>query len=193
MLTAKEELMVKKKPGQDQNNGLRMVLFYITCGICLVLASYGGLYFTFGHLAAGIENNDKTELEAGINFPQLEGAIRTQLPENLAPVNIDTTSKYANSAVVVNEAPKIDVNADTFVDLVKRSGICASDGGQGYDEDACTMSLESMAYSHLNYKLVNNANKDIWAKLIIAKDQSIIVWRLTSATLSKAMMDKILE
>jgi len=186
--------MVKKKPGQDQNNGLRMVLFYITCGICLVLASYGGLYFTFGHLTAGIENNDKAELEAGINFPQLEGAIRTQLPENLEPVKIDTNSIYANSTTVVNKAPKIDVNADTFVDLVSRSGICAPAGAKsGYDDSACSMSLESMAYSHLNYKLVNNANKNLWAKFIVAKDQSIIVWRLTSATLSKDVMDKILE
>ncbi|MFQ5344479.1 MAG: hypothetical protein ACE5DZ_00805 [Mariprofundus sp.] len=179
--------------GQNQNNGLRMVLFYITCGVCLVIASYGGLYFTFGHLTAGIENNDAAELEEGINFHQLEGAIRTQLPENLAPVEIDTTSKYANSAAVVSEAPKIEVNADTFVDLFKRSGICAPSGGQGYDEDACTMSLESMAYSHLNYKLMNNADKSLWAKLIVAKDQSIVVWRLTSATLSEAAMDRILE
>ncbi len=186
--------MAKKKPGQDQNNGLRMVLFYITCGIFLVTASYGGLYFAFGHLSSGIENNDKAELEAGINFHQLQGAIRTQLPENLAPVKVETGGKYSNSALVVNDAPKIEVNADTFVDLVKRSGICAPAGGKaGYDEDACTVSMESMAYSHLNYKVVNNADKNIWAKFIVAKDQSIVIWRLTSATLSKAMMAKVLE
>jgi len=170
------------------------VLFYITCGIVLVTASYGGLYFAFGHLTSGIENNDKAELEAGVNFHQLEGAIRTQLPENLAPVKVDTGGIYANSAIVVNEAPKIEVNADTFVDLVKQSGICAPAGARaGYDPDACSMSVESMAYSHLNYKLVNNADKNIWAKFIVAKDESIVVWRLTSATLSKAMMDKVLE
>ena len=185
--------MAKKKPGQDQNNGLRMVLFYITCGICLVTASYGGLYFAFGHLSSGIENNDKAELEAGINFHQLEGAIRTQLPENLAPIQVDA-GPYANSATVENNAPKIDVNADTFVDLVKRSGICAPAGASsGYDADACTLSLDSMAYSHMNYKLVNNADKNIWAKLIIAKDESIIVWRLLSATLSKPAMARIIE
>ena len=179
--------------GQNQNNGLRMVLFYLTCGIVLVTASYGGLYFTFGHLTSGIEHNDKAELEAGINFPQLEGAIRTQLPENLAPIKVEE-GLYANSATVVNKAPKIEVNADTFVDLVKRSGICAPAGAEaGYDPDACTMNLESLAYSHVNYKLVNNADKNIWVKFIVAKDQSIIVWRLTSATLSKAMMDNILK
>jgi len=186
--------MAKKKPGQNQNNGLRMVLFYLTCGVLLVTASYGGLYFVFGHLTSGIEHNDKAELEAGINFHQLEGAIRTQLPENLAPVKVDRHSKYANSTFIANDAPKIDVNADTFVDLVKRSGICAPAGAKtGYDDNACTMTLESMAYSHLNYKLVNNADKNIWVKFIIAKDESIIVWRLTSATLSKAMMANILK
>jgi len=186
--------MAKKKPGQDQNNGLRMVLFYITCGICLISASYGGLYFAFGHLSSGVENNNKSELEAGINFNQLQGAIRTQLPENLALVKVDTSSKYSNSTLVTNNAPKIEVNADTFVDLVKQSGICAPAGARaGYDPDACSMSMESMAYSHLNYKLVNNADKNIWAKFIVAKDQSIVIWRLTSATLSKAMMNKILE
>jgi len=180
--------------GQNQNNGLRMVLFYITCGIALVTASYGGLYFAFGHLSSGIENNDKAELEAGINFHQLQGAIRTQLPENLAQVKVDTHGKYANSTFIANDAPKIEVNADTFVDLVKRSGICAPAGGEaGYNASACTLNLESMAYSHLNYELVNNADKNIWAKFIIAKDQSIVVWRLTSATLSKAMMAKVLE
>jgi len=179
--------------GQNQNNGLRMVLFYLTCGIVLVTASYGGLYFTFGHLTSGIEHNDKAELEAGINFPQLEGAIRTQLPENLAPVKVEE-GMYANSAIVVNKAPKIEVNANTFVDLLKQSGICAPAGTEaGYDPDACSMSLESMAYSHLIYKLVNNADKNIWVKLDIAKDQSIIVWRLISATLSKAMMDRVLK
>jgi len=180
--------------GQNQNNGLRMVLFYITCGIALVTASYGGLYFTFGHLTAGIENNDKAELEAGINFQQLQGAIRTQLPENLAQVKVDTNSKYANSTFIANDAPKIEVNADTFASLVKQSGICAPAGSKsGYDDSACTMSLESMAYSRLNYKLVNNADKNIWAKFILAKDQSIVVWRLLSATLSKPMMAKVLE
>jgi len=186
--------MAKKKPGQDQNNGLRMVLFYITCGICLVSASYGGLYFAFGHLSSGIANNDKAELEAGINFHQLQGAIRTQLPENLAPVAVETGGKYSNSALVENNAPKVEVNADTFVELVKQSGICAAAGGKAaYDEGACTVSMESMAYSHVNYKIVNNADKNIWAKFIVAKDQSIVIWRLTSATLSKAMMAKVLE
>ncbi|MDQ6982420.1 MAG: DUF2939 domain-containing protein [Mariprofundus sp.] len=180
--------------GQNQNNGLRMVLFYITCGIALVTASYGGLYFAFGHLAAGIENNDKAELEAGINFHQLQGAIRTQLPENLAQVTVDTSSKYANSTFIANDAPRIEVNADTFVALVKQSGICAPAGAKaGYDDNACTMSLESMAYAHLNYKLVNNADKNLWAKFILAKDESIVVWRMTSATLSKPMMAKVLE
>jgi len=180
--------------GQNQNNGLRMVLFYLTCGVVLVIASYGGLYFVFGHLSAGIEDNDKAELEAGINFHQLQGAIRTQLPENLAQVKVDTSSIYANSTYIANDAPKIEVNADTFVALVTQSGICAPAGAKaGYDPDACTLSLESMAYSHLNYKLVNNADKNIWAKFIIAKDESIIVWRLLSATLSKPMMAKVLE
>jgi len=186
--------MAKKKPGQNQNNGLRMVLFYITCGIALVTASYGGLYFAFGHLSSGIESNDKAELEAGINFHQLEGAIRTQLPENLVRVKVNTHSKYANSTFIANDAPKIEVNADTFVDLLKRSGICApTGGGAGYDDSACTLNLESMAYSHINYKLVNNADKNIWAKFIMAKDESIIIWRLTSATLSKTMMAKVLQ
>jgi len=185
--------MAKKKPGQDQNNGLRMVLFYITCGLCLVTASYGGLYFAFGHLTSGIENNDKAELEAGINFVQLQGAIRTQLPENLAQVKVETGGKYANSTFIANDAPRIEVNADTFAGLVKQSGICAPSGSKGYDDSACTTSMESMAYSHLNYKIVNNADKNIWVKFIIAKDQSIVIWRLTSATLSKAMMAKVLE
>jgi len=180
--------------GQNQNNGLRMVLFYMTCGIALVSASYGGVYFSFGHLTSGIENNDKAELEAGINFHQLQGAIRTQLPENLAQVKVNTHSKYANSTFIANDAPRVDVNADTFVGLLKRSGICAPAGGKAaYDDSACTMDLESMAYSHLNYKLVNNADKNIWAKFILAKDESMIVWRITSATLSKEMMAKVLE
>jgi len=186
--------MAKNKPGQDQNNGLRMVLFYITCAVLLVTVSYGGLYFAFGHLSSGIEHNDKAELEAGINFHQLQGAVRTQMPENLAPVKIVRHSKYANSTFIANDAPKIDVNADTFVDLVKRSSICTPAGAKsGYDDSACTMSLESMAYSHLNYKLVNNADKNIWVKFVIAKDKSIVTWRLTSATLSKTMMANILK
>jgi hypothetical protein len=170
-----------------------MVLFYLTCGIVLVTASYGGVYFTFGHINEGIENNDKAELTAGINFHQLEGAIITQLPENLAPIKVDA-GPYANSAVVVNNAPKIKVNADTFVGLLKKSGICAPAGAsEGYDPDACTTTMESMAYSRLIYRTVNNADKNLWVRYIIGKDQSIIVWRLLSATLSKQAMDKVLN
>jgi len=179
--------------GQNQNNGLRMILFYIAC-VALVVVSYGGLYFTFNKLASGIEKNDKAMLTSGVNFHQLQGAVRTQLPANLAPVKVVTGGKYANSAIVVDNAPEIDVNAGTFVSLLNKSGICAPAGAkEGYDPDACTMDIESMAYSHLIYKLVNNADKNIWVKFNIAKDQSIIVWRLTSATLSKAMMAKVVE
>jgi len=169
-----------------------MVLFYITCAVLLVTASYGGLYFTFNNIQSGIENNDKEALESGINFHQLEGAIRTQMPENLVKVKVDTHSKYSNSSNVVSKAPDIDVNADTVVDLIKKSGICAATGqSSGFDIDACEMSMESMAYSHINYKLVNTANKDVWVRFTIAKDKSIIVWRLMSATLSKPALAKI--
>jgi len=114
------------------------------------------------------------------------------MPENLVQVKVDTHSMYANSSNVVSKAPQIDVNADTIVDLLKKSGICAASGqSSGYDADACDMSMESMAYSHINYKLVNKANKDIWVKFSIAKDKSIIVWRLMSATLSKPALARI--
>jgi len=180
--------------GKEQNNGLRMVLFYICCGIALVSASYGGLYFTFNNISSGIEKNDKASLESGINFRILEISIKTQMPENLAPVKVPTGGKYANSADVVSDAPRVEVNPDTFVSLVKKSGICAPAGAKdAYDPDACDMSLESMAYSHLNYKLVNKANKDIWVKFIIAKDKSIVIWHLMDATLSKAMMANVLD
>lgn len=183
--------MAKKKPGQNQNNGLRMVLFYLTCGIVLVLASYSGLYFTFGHLSSGMESGDKSELEAGINFHKLQGAIRTQMPENLAQIKVDA-GPYANSAIVENKAPKIEVNADTFIDLVNKSGICAPAGSSGgYDPDACDLTLDEMHYSTMHYTLRNKADKNIWAKLIVGKDESVIVWRLLSATLSKPVLERI--
>jgi len=180
--------------GHEQNNGLRMVLFYIFCGVSLILVSYGGLYFTFNNISSGIENNDKAALESGINFRILEISLKTQMPENLAQVKVPTGGKYANSADVVSDAPRLDVNSDTFVSLLKQSGICAPSGARNaYDPEACTMSLDSMAYSHLNYKLVNNTNKNLWVKFIIAKDKSLVVWHLMDATLSKAMMANILD
>jgi len=183
--------MGKKK---EQNNGLRMILFYLTCGVVVVTASFGGVYFTFSHLVAGITQNSTEDLEAAINFPKLEGAIWTQLPENLEPVKIDKHSKYANSADVVSHAPRIKVNAETFVELINKSGICSPDGSSAaFSTDACSVTRESTSYSMLVYKAVNRANPDIWVKFIVAKDESLIIWRVTSATLSDAMMARVLE
>ncbi len=183
--------MAKKK---EQNNGLRMILFYLTCGVVVVVTSFGGVFFTFGHLKAGIEKGDASELSEAVNFRALEDAIWTQLPENLAPVKLDQHSKYANSADVVSPAPRVKVNAKTFAGLVKKSGICAPAGAaSGFDLDACTMTRESVSYASIKYKIVNHANKQLWAEFYIAKDGSLLVWHLTSATLSKAMLARVLN
>jgi len=177
---------------KKQNNVLRMVLFYTSCALVLVLASYGGLYVEKGNLQNGVLQNDATLLNDGINFDKTNRNILGQMPGILDNVYKDPNDKYAASMDVVVTSPKLQVSTDNLVDLLIKGGFVkqTEDGNEFTDFDWMT---KNWSYSHLSLEMISKEYPDRVLTLNIEKDGSLLVWRVVGALMSVPLRDKLLE
>jgi len=177
---------------RKQNNVLRMVLFYISCALILVLASYGGLYFEKGYLHDSIVQNDAGQMKKGINFAKTNRTILSQMPGLLDTVTKDPNDKYSASMDVEVDSPKIQITTDNLVELLIRAGLAKKtmNGVEFVDVDWKT---KNWAYSHVSVVITNRENPDNVLTLNIAKDGSLLIWRVVGAFMSKPLLDRLLS
>jgi len=177
---------------KKQNNVLRMVLFYTSCALVLVLASYGGIYVEKNNLQDGVLHNDAEKLNDGINFAKMNRSILGQMPGILDNVVKDPNDKYAASMDVVVTSPKLQVSTDNLVDLLVQGGFVKKtmDGNEFTDFDWTT---KSWAYSQFTLVMTSKENPDRVLSLKIAKDGSLLIWRVVGVLMSTPLRDKLLE
>ncbi len=177
---------------KKQNNVLRMVLFYTSCALVLVLASYGGLYVERGNLHDGVLKNDAATLVDGINFDKTNRTILAQMPGILDNVYKDPNDKYAASMDVVVTSPKLQVTTDNLVDLLIKGGF-VKETMDGLEYTDFTWETKNWSYSHLSVELTSKENPEDVLTLNIAKDGSLLVWRVVGAFFSEPLLNKLLE
>ena len=177
---------------KKQNNVLRMALFYTTCALVLVLASYGGLYVEKGNLHDGVLNNDAKLLTDGINFDKTNRTILAQMPGILNEVKKDPNDKYAASMDIVVNSPKLQISPDNVVDLLVKGGL-AKKIGDSIEFADVDWETKNWAYSHVSVVITSKENPDIQLTLNIAKDGSLLIWRVVGVFMSKPLLDKVLS
>jgi len=179
---------------KKQNNLLRMVLFYTTCAVVVVLVSYGGLFFTKSNLKSGIAKADQATLNKAVNFEKVNRTLRSQMPGMLeATQSVETDSQYMASADVKYAGKVLKASPENIASLLEKGGMVSQSADGGISYDNLTTSLETMGYSRISVKVANEENKSLWLLLNIQKDESLIQWRVTGAFMSDALRDKVLE
>jgi len=176
---------------KKQNNILRMALFYSSCAIVLVLASYGGLYLEKGYLHDGVLQNDAEQMQSGINFAKMNRSIMGQMPGILDEVIKDPNDKYSASMNIVVNSPKLEVTTDNLVDILIKAGFVKKTGSDIEFTDF-EWKTQNWAYSHVAVVITSKENPEIHLTLNIAKDGSLLIWRVIGAIMSKALLDKVL-
>ncbi|MDX8392937.1 MAG: hypothetical protein R8K53_10310 [Mariprofundaceae bacterium] len=176
---------------KKQNNALRMLLFYSTCAIVLILASYGGLYLEKGNLYDGVLQNDAEKMTDGINFAKMNRSIRSQMPGILDEVKKDPNDKYSASMDIVVTSPNLKVSTDNLVDTLIKGGLLKKTAS-GLEFADVEWKTQNWAYSHVAVVITSKENPDIHLTLNIAKDGSLLIWRVIGAIMSKALLDKVL-
>ncbi|OIO70063.1 MAG: hypothetical protein AUJ56_06425 [Zetaproteobacteria bacterium CG1_02_49_23] len=169
-----------------------MVLFYTTCVLVLVLASYGGLYVEKGNLHDGLLNNDAEMMKDGINFDKLNRTILAQMPGILDEVKKDPNDKYSASMDVVVNSPKLQVTTDNLVDLMVKAGFVKGSSGS-YEFVDVSWNTTSWAYNRVSVILTSEENPELKMTINIAKDGSLLIWRVVGVVMSKTMLDKVLS
>lgn len=179
---------------KKQNNVLRMVLFYGACAMVVILASYGGLIFTKSNLKGGIADSDPAMLQAAINFEKVNRTLKSQMPGILdANAAAKADSKYMASADVKYVGPLLVAGVDNVASLLEKGGMITKRADGGIDYSQLDTSFETMSYSRVSVKVVNQADPDLWLLLNIQKDESLIQWRVTGAFMSERLRDRVLE
>ncbi|WP_018294681.1 hypothetical protein [Mariprofundus ferrooxydans] len=181
---------MKKK---EQNNGLRMILFYLTCAVVVVIMLFGGLLFTKAHIVSGVTHNNQTELNEAINFHKLNNSVRGQMPGIMDTVKKDPNDIYSSSAIINSNHPNITVTPENVVELMIKTSIAKKDADGSVSFNDFDMSRESLSYSRLSLKFVSKTNKDDWFTTVIAKDGSVLVWKVNAVFLSPSLLDKLLQ
>jgi len=177
---------------KKQNNALRMVLFYLTCALVLVLASYGGLFFEKGNLHDGVLQNDAEMLTDGINFEKTNRTILAQMPGILDTVTKDPNDKYSASMDVVVNSPKLQVSTDNLVDLLIKGGFVVKTM-DGLEFTDFSWKTANWSYSHLSVIMTSKEHPDRVLTLNIAKDGSLLIWRVVGAIMSRPLIDQLLS
>jgi len=177
---------------KKQNNGLRMVLFYVTCGVVLVVASYGGLLSEKSNLHDGVLGNNAETLIDGINFDKTNRSILAQMPGILDNVYKDPNDKYSASMDVVVNSPKLQVTTENLNELLIKAGFLTQTA-DGYEFTDFDWKTANWSFSHLSVILTSRANPEMVLTLNIAKDGSLLIWRVVGALMSKPLMDKVLS
>ncbi len=177
---------------KKQNNALRMVLFYITCAVVLVIASYGGLLFTKGHLHDGVLANNAEEMKDAINFEKTNRTLLSQMPGLLDEVKKDPNDKYAASMDVVVNSPKLQVSPENLQEVLIQGGLLEKtmNGSEFVDVD---WQIKNWGYSHLSVVITSKVDPSIQLTLNIAKDGSLLIWRVVSAFMSPTLRDKVIS
>jgi len=183
----------ERMKGKEQNNGIRMVLFYMTCAAAVALTLFAGLLFTKSHIIAGVAHNDIAELQDAINYGKVNNSIRGQMPGIMDNVVKDPNDKYSSSAIIESDHPNVDVTPENTVDLLIKTGIAskAADGTVSLNDFERTR--ETTSYSRISYKFISKANKDDSFTAVIAKDGSLLVWKFTAINLSDSLLKKLLK
>lgn len=176
---------------KKQNNMLRMVLFYTTCALILVSASYGGLLVVKGHLHDGVLENSAGEMMEGINFAKTNRTILAQMPGILDIIEKDPNDKYSASMDVVVDSPKLQVNTDNLLELLMKGGF-VKQTADGYEYTDFDWKTANWSYSHVSVILTSRANPELVLTLNIAKDGSLLIWRVVGAIMSGPLIDKLL-
>jgi hypothetical protein len=176
---------------KKQNNVLRMILFYTTCILVLVFASYSGLIAEKSNLHDGVLENNAEMLKDGINFEKTNRTLLSQMPGLLDEVKKDPNDKYMASMEIEDNSPKIQIDTDNIQDLLIKGGFLQKtmNGLEFPDMDWKT---EGWAYNRVNVVLTIKDNPSLQLTLHIAKDGSILIWRVVGVTLSKALLDRLL-
>jgi len=177
---------------KKQNNMLRMMLFYISCALVLVLASYGGLYFEKGYLLDGVLQNDAAQMEKGINFAKTNRTLLSQMPGLLDQVIKNPDDKYSASMDVVIDSPKLQISTENLVELLIKSGFVKK-SGEGVEFANIDWKTKNWSYSHLSMIISSRDNPEIVLTLNIAKDGSLLIWRVVGAFMSKPLLDRMLS
>jgi len=178
---------------KEQNNGLRMALFYLTCAGVVATALFAGLLFTKSHIIAGVTHNDLAELTDSINFEKLNNSIRGQMPGNMDTIEKDPNDKYSSSAIINSNRPDIKVTPENIVEMMIKASIAKREADGTVSFNDFEMSRESLSYSRLSLRFVSNSNKEEWFNAVVAKDGSLLVWKVNAAFLSKPLLDKLLQ
>jgi len=176
---------------KKQNNILRMALFYLSCAMVLVAASYGGLYLEKGYLYDGVLQNDAEKMESGINFAKMNRSIMGQMPGILDEVKKDPNDMYSASMDIVDNSPKLEVTTDNLVDILIKAGLVKKTA-TGLEFADVEWKTQNWAYSHVAVVITSKENPEIFLTLNIAKDGSLLIWRVIGAIMSEALRDKVL-
>ncbi|MDQ6992082.1 MAG: hypothetical protein Q9M31_01290 [Mariprofundus sp.] len=178
---------------KTQNNGIRMVLFYVTCAAVVASALFGGLLLTKAHIISGVTQNSPEELNDGINFTKINNAIRGQMPGIMDTVKKDPNDKYSSSATINSNHPNVHVTPENIVELLIKTSIAKKDSDGKVSFNAFDMSRESLSYSRVSLKFVSTTNKDDWFTAIITKDGSILIWKASDIFFSPSLLNKLLD
>lgn len=178
---------------KEQNNGLRMILFYFACAVAVVIALFGGLLFTKAHIVSGVTHNNQTELTEAINFKKLNNSVRGQMPGIMDTVKKDPNDIYSSSAIIDSNHPNITVTPENIVELMIKASIAKKEADGSVSFNDFDMSKESLSYSRLNLKFASKADKNDWFTTVIAKDGSVLTWKVNAVFLSQSLLDKLLQ
>jgi len=176
---------------RKQNNVLRMVLFYLSCAMILALASYGGLFFTKSSLHDGVLENDAETMADAINFEKTNRTLLSQMPGLLDEIKKDPNDKYADSMDVVVNSPKIQIDPENLADLLIKGGL-AKETPEGLEYVDVEWHTKNWAYSHVSVVLTSKDDPKIQLTLNIAKDGSLLIWRVVGAFMSTDLRDRVI-
>ncbi len=177
---------------KKQNNVLRMGLFYVTCALVLLLASYGGLYFEKGYLHDGILQNDAAQMKKSIDFEMVNDGIVGQMPGMLDEIKKDPNDKYANSMKMNLDSPELHISTDNLVDILIKAGFVrkTADGLAFTDFDWKTA---HWAYSQVSVILTSKEHPKDVLTLKVAKEGSILIWHVVGAYMSTSLRNRVLN
>ena len=127
----------------------------------------------------------------GINFDKTNRTILAQMPGILDTIEKDPNDKYAASMDVVVNSPKLQVSPENLNELLIKGGFMIKTA-DGYEYTDLDWKTANWSYSHLSVILTSRSNPELVLTLNIAKDGSLLIWRVVGAIMSKPLIDKIL-
>ncbi|MDQ6965795.1 MAG: hypothetical protein Q9M23_02595, partial [Mariprofundaceae bacterium] len=151
----------------------------------------GGLVFERSNLHDGVLSNNAETLVDGINFDKTNRTILAQMPGILDTIEKDPNDKYSASMDVVVNSPKLQVTTDNLNELLIKGGFLAQTA-DGYEFTDFDWKTANWSFSHLSVILTSRANPELVLTLNIAKDGSLLIWRVVGALMSPPLIDKVL-